>query len=69
MKSSQNYNKKYQRVAEDAGESGKRRISVQAAMCKNVVQPLADAEHAIEDTVGMVEMLKYLNELLADFLR
>lgn len=36
-----------------------RDVSVQAAMCKNVVQPLADAEHAIEDTVGMIEMLKY----------
>lgn len=36
-----------------------RDVSVQAAMCKNVVQPLADAEHAVEDTVGMVEIPKY----------
>lgn len=43
-----------------------RDVSVQAAMCKNVVQPLADAEHAIEDTVGMIEILKYLNKLLVE---
>lgn len=36
-----------------------RDVSVQAATYENVVQPLADAQYAIEDTVGMVEILKY----------
>lgn len=36
-----------------------RNVSLQAATYKSVVTPLADAQHAIEDSYGVIEMLKY----------
>lgn len=36
-----------------------RNVSLQAATYKSVVTPLADAQHAIEDSYGVMEMLKY----------
>lgn len=36
-----------------------RNVSLQAATYESVVTPLADAQHAIEDSYGVIEMLKY----------
>lgn len=36
-----------------------RNVCLQAATYKSVVTPLADAQHAIEDSYGVIEILKY----------